>query len=138
MRPFFLDPVTGDALPSKTYYDIASWLITQLTFSFATTPFILLAFSSSLKAWSRVYYYAFAWTLAALLFFASPAASRLRRRLERRQGKANAKLLRSLSSDSLTGREPILGISKDLQSDVNEAVAELRAEVEARQVKKES
>lgn len=44
-------------------------------------------------------------------------------------------MVRSLSTDSLTGKEPILGISKDPEGDINEAVEEIRAEVEARQKK---
>lgn len=91
-----------------------------------------------MRAWSRVYFYGFAWTAASLALFASPAKAKLKSQLEKRQGKASAKLVRSISSDSLTGREPILGISTDPEGDVNEAVQEIRAELEARQTKKAS
>lgn len=70
-----------------------------------------------------------------LVFFASPGKAALRKELEKRQGRANAKLTRSISSESLTGKDPILGISKDPERDVTEAMAEIRAEVEARQKK---
>lgn len=109
--------------------------MTQLTFSFATTPFLVLTFTDSIRAWSRVYFYGAAWTVLGLVFFASPGKAALKTKLEKRQGKASAKLVRSISSESLTGKEPILGISKDLELDVTEAMAEIRAEVEARQKK---
>jgi lysophospholipid acyltransferase len=114
---------------------VASFFVTQLTFSFATTPFLVLNFMDSIRAWSRVYFYGAAGTMLGLMFFASPGKATLRKELEKRQGRASAKMVRSISSDSLTGRDPILGISKDLESDVTEAMAEIRAEVEARQKK---
>lgn len=73
--------------------------------------------------------------MIGLLFFASPGKAVLKAELEKRQGKASAKLVRSASTDSLTGKDPILGISKDPERDVTEAMAEIRAEVEARQKK---
>ncbi|KND91620.1 Lysophospholipid acyltransferase, partial [Tolypocladium ophioglossoides CBS 100239] len=136
VRPLFLDPITGGPSPKKKYYDAASYVATQLTFSFATTPFLVLSFANSTRAWARVYFYGFAWTLAALAFFASPGKAMLKAQLEKRQGRASAKLVRSISTDSLTGNQPILGISTDPERDVNEAVEEFRAEVEARQRKK--
>ncbi|KPM36887.1 Lysophospholipid acyltransferase [Neonectria ditissima] len=138
VRPFFLDPITGNPTPKKKYYDFVSYLATQLTFSFATTPFIVLSFSGSILAWTRVYFYAIIWTFVALVFFASPGKAALRTQLEKRQGRRTAKLVRSISTESLTGKEPILGISKDIESDINEAVKELRAEVEARQRKQKA
>ncbi|KYK55868.1 MBOAT family protein [Drechmeria coniospora] len=136
VRPFFLDPVTSGPSRNKKYYDVASYLATQLTFSFVTTPFLLLSFGGSVHAWAQVYYYAFVWTVAALVFFASPGKAMLKAQLEKAQGKASSKLVRSMSSDSLTGKEPILGISRDLERDVHEAVEEIRAEVDALQRKK--
>lgn len=135
MRPFFLDATTGKPTKNKKYYDVASFLVTQLTFSFVTTPFLVLSFKGSLLVWSRVYLYALIWTVASMVFFASPGKAMLKKQLESRQGKAKAKLVRSLSSDSLTGKEPILGISKDLEQDLNEAMEEIRGEVEATQKK---
>lgn len=110
-------------------------VVTQLTFAFATMPFLVLTLRDSLVVWSRVYFYALAWTLASMVFFLSPGKAMLQRQLEKRQGRANAKLIRTISTDSLTGKEPILGISKDPERDISEAVEEIRAEVEARQKK---
>lgn len=129
VRPFFLDPITGGSLPRKKFYDAITMVITQLTFAFASIPFLLLTFNDSVLAWARVYFYAVIWTAASLLFFLSPGKTMLKKRLEKRQGRANVKLIRTLSTESLTGKEPILGISKDPEQDINEAVLELMAEV---------
>lgn len=132
VRPFFLDPVTGHARPTKKYYDFASYLVTQITFSFATTPFLTLTLPASLHVWSALYFYGLIWTLGALAFFSSPGKAWLRKKLESRQGKANAKLVRTVSSESITSMEPILGISKDPEADISEAVEQLKAEIEVK------
>ncbi|KAM5353757.1 hypothetical protein ACJ41O_000407 [Fusarium nematophilum] len=135
VRPFFLDPLTGNPSPKKKYYDFASYLATQLTFTFATAPFLVLSLKGSLLAWSRVYFYAVVWTILSLVLFSAPGKLALKKQLEKRQGRASAKLVRTLSTDSITGKDPILGISKDPERDINEAVEELKAEVESRQKK---
>ncbi|KAI9147914.1 Lysophospholipid acyltransferase [Paramyrothecium foliicola] len=138
VRPFFLDPVTGHPLPTKKYYDVLTWLVTQLTFSFTTIPFLVLSLGGSLWAWSQVYNYALIWTIGALGFFASPGKAMVKKQLEKRTGKASARLVRSVSTESITGKEPILGISKDPERDINEAIEEIRSEIEARESKKAS
>ncbi|KAL1871592.1 hypothetical protein VTK73DRAFT_1982 [Phialemonium thermophilum] len=144
LRPFFLDPLTQEPLPSKKYYDIFSYLVTQLAFSFTVAPFLILSFSGSILVWSRVYFYTIIGTLISMAFFASPAKSHLRRRLESRTAAAKAKISvaaaegsgketsamhRSASTDSL--REPVLGLPTDPEKDLDEAIQELKAEVEA-------
>lgn len=94
-------------------------------------PFLVLSFRGSILAWSRVYFYALIWTVMSLAFFASPGKAFLKNQLEKQQGKARAKLVRSASNGSITGKDPILGISKDPQRDISEAMEELRSEVEA-------
>ncbi|KAK0646045.1 MBOAT, membrane-bound O-acyltransferase family-domain-containing protein [Cercophora newfieldiana] len=146
LRPFFLDPKTQAPLPSKKYYDFFSWLTTQLAFSFATVPFLVLSFSGSLAAWSRLYFYAVVGTVISMAFFASPAKPALRRALEQRAAKAGVvanpektasgtsarhPLVRTASQDSLS-REPLLGLSSDPERDVDEALSEIKAEMEAR------
>lgn len=129
--------MTGNPSSKKRYYDIATYFGTQLTFAFAVCPFLILSFKESLRAWSRVYFYAFFWTVATLAFFSSPGKAKLQRLLEKRHGTARAKLVRTISTDSITGGQPILGISKDPEGDVHEAINEIKAEVEARERKKE-
>ncbi|KAI1866049.1 uncharacterized protein JN550_008027 [Neoarthrinium moseri] len=134
IRPFFLDPVTQNPLPSKRYYDIASWFATQAIFSFVVAPFVILDFADSFTVWSRVYFYAIVATGASLAFFSSPGKQWLRARQEQRTKDAGVKLVRNLSTESLvasgTSRPPILGLSQDPIRDVNEMVDEIRAEVE--------
>ncbi|KAI1094608.1 MBOAT-domain-containing protein [Rostrohypoxylon terebratum] len=132
IRPFFLDPVTQKPLPSKKYYDFASWLATQTTFSFVVAPFVILRFDQSILAWSRVYFYAVLSTGASMAFFASPAKKQLRAVLEKRTKDVGAKMVRSASADSVTGpgREPVLGVSEDPGRDIDEAIQEIRVEVE--------
>ncbi|KAI0840486.1 MBOAT family protein [Hypoxylon sp. FL0890] len=132
VRPFFLDPVTQKPLPSKKYYDFASWLATQSTFSFVVAPFVILRLDQSLLAWSRVYFYAIITTGASMAFFSSPAKAHLRKALEQRTRQAGVKMVRSISTDSLTGKgqEPVLGLSADPGRDIDEAIREIREEVE--------
>ena len=90
----------------------------------------MLSFKDSIQVWGRVYFYALVWTLASMGVFASPAKAMLKKQLEKRQGKASARLVRTISTDSMTGGQPILGISKDPEGDVTEAIEEIRAEIE--------
>ncbi|KAA8572641.1 hypothetical protein EYC84_003240 [Monilinia fructicola] len=71
--PFFVDPKTTQPTPHKLYYDLFSWLATQLAFSFTVAPFILLTLPASFLVWSRVYFYAIIGTALSTAFFASPA-----------------------------------------------------------------
>ncbi len=134
-RPFFLDPKTGADLPTKKLYDVASWLTTQLTFSFAAAPFLILTFSGSLMVWSRVYFYGAVGTAVLTVFFASPARAYLKKEIEKRNAKAgvnggkggkDGKLSRSASSDSLSSRAPVMGITQDLEMEFDEAISEIR------------
>jgi lysophospholipid acyltransferase len=137
-RPFFIDPKTGADLPTKKYYDVASWITTQLTFSFAVAPFLILSFSGSLLAWKRVYFYAVIGTAALTAFFASPAKGYLKKEIEKRNAKAGVvngaaakagegKLSRSTSSDSLASRTPVMGMPQDLEREFDDAMSEIRA-----------
>ncbi|KAI9662041.1 MAG: lysophospholipid acyltransferase [Alyxoria varia] len=84
IRPFFLHPTTSKPTPLKRYYDITSYLTTQLAFSFAVTPFVLLTFPSSLAAWTHVNFYCIAGVAISLAFFASPAKPWIRKRQQKR------------------------------------------------------
>ena len=45
IRPFFLSPDGKTPTEDKKYYDIVCWLVTQISFSFVTAPFVVLGFS---------------------------------------------------------------------------------------------
>ncbi|TVY91481.1 Lysophospholipid acyltransferase, partial [Lachnellula willkommii] len=133
LRPFFLDPKTSKPTSSKIYYDVFSYLITQLTFSFATAPFVLLTLPASFLVWARVYFYGAIGTALATAFFASPAKAVLIKKLNERAGTPTLK--RSASPDSISNREPVLGLPAEPQEDLGELLSEVRAEIEARQRK---
>ncbi|KAJ0414535.1 MBOAT, membrane-bound O-acyltransferase family-domain-containing protein [Aspergillus carlsbadensis] len=127
VRPFFLSPDGSTSGPYKRYYDFASWFVTQTVMSFVVMPFIFLSFSESTYVWQSVYYYGVIFILGALAFFSSPAKSILVKRLEAR-GRPN--VVRSTSTDSL--HEPTLGLPNDAIKEFDEAVQEIKAEIESR------
>lgn len=120
--------MTQKPLPNKKYYDFASWLATQTTFSFVVAPFIILDLKQSLQVWSRVNFYGIFTTIATLAFFASPAKVHLRKMLEKKSREAGGHLSRSTSAENL--KEPVLGLSADPGKDINEAILEIQVEVE--------
>lgn len=134
LRPFFLDPKTSQPTSAKIYYDVASWLATQLIFSFTTAPFVLLTLPASFLVWSRVYFYAVIATALATAFFASPGKSFLVKKLNERAGTTGF-LKKTNSQESLADKEPILGLPSEPQKDLQELVMGVKAEMESRQRK---
>ena len=134
-RPFFLDAKTSEPTSAKIYYDIFSWLITQLAFSFTTAPFVLLTLPASFLVWRRVYFYAIIGTALSTAFFASPAKLYLIKALNQRSGATGGSFKRTQSQESLAGQQPVLGLPPDPQRDLAEVVQEVKAEMEARQRK---
>ncbi|MCJ1385934.1 lysophospholipid acyltransferase [Xylographa soralifera] len=127
IRPFFLTPDGQRPTPAKRYYDLVTYFATQSVFCFTTAPFVLLTFSASLLVWARVYFYAVLMIAASMAFFASPAKGWLVRELDKRNRPALAK---RRSQETLGS--PLLGLPNDPGRDVDEAVREVREEVEAR------
>lgn len=140
IRPFFIDPATQQPLSSKIYYDAASLISTQLIFSFAATPFVLLEFKESLQSWISVYFYGIFGVGASLAIFATPVKKNLKKKLEARAARAAGTtpaakrgelgMQRNISTDSL--RDPIMGLSADPERDIDEAMQEIKEEVERR------
>lgn len=127
-RPFFIDPKTQKSTSYKIYYDIFSFVVTQTTFAFATTPFLVLGFSDSMKVWSRVYFYPVVGVVVASAFFASPGKVLLKKKIEERNNEAGVSLKKTASTESLaTGgsadREPLVG--PGLTSDVNRELGQM-------------
>lgn len=145
IRPFFLTPDGQRPTTNKIYYDILSYLTTQLAFCFTTAPFVLLSLNDSLLVWSRVYFYAVFGTVASMAVFASPVKpyliQKLRERNEPALEKAAAMTAKSVAegtrntkkveSDAFGETHPIMGLPGDPGADVEEAVREIREEVEA-------
>jgi lysophospholipid acyltransferase len=95
--------------------------------SFVVMPFIFLSFTESTYVWQSVYYYGVIFVLGALVFFSSPAKGILIKKLKAR-GRPN--VVRSTSTDSL--HEPTLGLPNDAIKEFDEAVQEIKSEIESR------
>ncbi|KAI1610420.1 MBOAT, membrane-bound O-acyltransferase family-domain-containing protein [Exophiala viscosa] len=127
IRPFFLTPDGTKSTSYKIYYDIAGYIATQLTFCFVTAPFVLLGFSDSLKVWARVYFYAIIEVAIAMAFFASPAKLYLAKAIDKRNHPYTRKTIAQE-----TNYPPSLGLPSDPGREIDEAVEELRQEVDMR------
>lgn len=133
-RPFFLDPKTSEPTSYKIYYDIFSYVITQTAFNFTTAPFILLTLPASFLVWGRLYFYGVIGVALSTAFFMSPGKVYLTKALKKRSGAVD-KLERFVSQETLAGEDPVLGLPPNPSKDFEEAVKEVKAEMEARQRK---
>ncbi|KAI9704642.1 MAG: lysophospholipid acyltransferase [Bogoriella megaspora] len=127
LRPFFTDPTGTHPKPNKRYYDIFTWLVTQVAFAFTTAPFVLLSFRDSFQVWARVYFYCIIGVAACLGFLASPGKAYLQHQIHQRT--ARPKMPRAPTQDG----EPVLGLPNDPEKEIAEAIEEIRQEVERRQ-----
>lgn len=94
--------------------------------SFVVAPFLILHFYESILVWSQVYFYVPVGVILSIAFFASPGKQILKQRLAGRQKKTGIQLARTSSQDSISGREPVLGVAADPQRELDEALQELR------------
>lgn len=131
VRPFFLTPDGQRPTRYKPYYDVISYLTTQLAFTFTTAPFILLSLQSSIQIWARVYFYAIIGTAVGMVFFASPAKAWLVQQLKARNQEAKP-MPKSSSSPMKEKHSQLLGLPNHPGRDVDEVVKEIREEVQAR------
>ena len=127
-RPFFMTPDGKSATKWKIYYDVLGYIATQLAFCFTTAPFVILGWNDSLMCWARVYFYAIVGVGASMAFFASPAKKVLATRLAKR----NHPHLRKTVSEE-TQHMPSLGLPNDPGREIDDAVEEIRTEIETRQ-----
>ncbi|MCJ1227060.1 lysophospholipid acyltransferase [Toensbergia leucococca] len=125
VRPFFLTPDGKHSAPNKRYYDIMSYVATQSAFCFATAPFVLLDLPACLLVWSRVYFYAIIGAAFSIALFESPAKLWLNNQLSERN---HGKLQRTASQETIGS--PVMGLPNDPGRDIDEAVKEIRHEVE--------
>ena len=130
-RPFFMSTDGKSSAPSKVYYDSATWLITQVAFSFTVAPFILLSLDRSIIAWARVYFYCIIGVLVSMAVFSSPAVGVVRAQLNKRQRPQSQRVA---SSDSII-KGGQLGLPEDPGQDLDELMDEIRKEVELRRTR---
>ena len=121
--------------------------MTQTAFCFTTAPFCLLTLPASLLVWSRVYFYCIVGTAVSMAFFASPGKAWLVHQLKIRNASTTEEK-EALQKQSPQGRPDMgarkttheraadgyggLGLPDDPQREVEEAVEEIKEEVEMR------
>ena len=127
IRPFFMSPDGKKPTSNKRYYDIFSYLATQTAFCFTTLPFVTLGFGESLRVWARVYFYCIIGVALSLGFFASPAKPWLIKRINKRNHPIVQKPANEEAYD-----QPTLGLPNDPGRDIDEALDEIKEEVESR------
>jgi lysophospholipid acyltransferase len=127
-RPFFLTPDGKSPTKWKIYYDVLGYVATQLAFCFATAPFVILGWNDSLQCWARVYFYAVVGVAASMAFFASPGKRYLVKTLDKR----NHPHVRKQVAEE-TQHPPSLGLPNDPGREIDEAIEEIKAEIETRQ-----
>lgn len=91
-------------------------------------PFIFLSFGDSIKVWHSVYFYGIVGNIVSLAFFVSPARGLLLKKLKARN---KPHVPRAVSSENI--RQPTLGLPNDAIQEFDDAVQEIRAEIESRQ-----
>jgi lysophospholipid acyltransferase len=128
LRPFFLTPDGKSPTSNKKYYDAVCWVVTQFAFCFTTAPFVLLSFSGSLRVWARVYFYCVVGVAASLAFFASPGKKMLIKRLDMRN---HPHVRKTISQETV--HLPSLGLPNDPGREIDEAIDEIKMEIDQRQ-----
>ncbi|KAL1959374.1 hypothetical protein VTO42DRAFT_2177 [Malbranchea cinnamomea] len=157
IRPFFLSP-TDPTKPArlKPYYDVLSWLGTQLLLSFAAAPFVVLRFRDCITVWARVYFYGIIGVaLTTIAFGLQPVKKYLGQQLEARNRRALAatrggagaqqtaaaiekgkekakKAQRQEEEREREGAGLALGLPGDLAGDIDEARREIQHEIDVR------
>lgn len=72
IRPMFLEADGKTPKSSKKFYDVLSYIVTQLAFGFIVQPFVILDFKTSLYCWNTVYFYVIAGVAGTLFLFKGP------------------------------------------------------------------
>ena len=94
-------------------------------------PFMLLTLSSSLLVWARVYFYAVIGVALSMAFFASAAKPWLIKKLKERNKMEQG---REAKEERVLG----LGLPSDPAREVDEAIKEIREEVDRRRERGQS
>jgi lysophospholipid acyltransferase len=150
-----MTPDGKSPLPSKRYYDFLTLVLTQTVFAYVVAPFILLGFSDTIKVWARVYFYTLIGVAGSFALFSRsfPFRKQLVQRQSARMPPSAAstyddpaiekaareeirreRLARTNSADSVAShaKMPLLGIADDPEAEIDEIVAEVKAEIEQR------
>lgn len=126
-----MSPDGKEPTPLKRYYDIATWIITQLVFSFVVAPFIFLTLPESVKVWARVYFFGVLGVGTCYAFLLSPFKATLAKKVKSR---SKPGLERTASSGSIAGgdMQSTLGLPHNPEFEISQITKAVREEVEAR------
>lgn len=72
IRPIFLEADGVTPTQNKVYYDVACFVVVQLSFGYIVQPFIILDLRPSLSLWASVYFYVNVVMAACVLVFFGP------------------------------------------------------------------
>lgn len=114
---------------NKLYYDIFTWLVTQLAFTFLTAPFIILSVHDSMMAWARVYFYGIIGVAACSAFLMSPGKKWLQQKVKART-MVRPEPHRADSHEGMQGAT--LGVPHEPGQEFDEMVDEIVEEVKKR------
>jgi len=128
LRPFFMTPDGSKPTKYKPYYDVLTWVVTQLAYSFTTAPFILLTVHDSMLVWGRNYFYCIIGVVLLNLFLLTPGKTWLQRKVKARS--TRPQLQRNESQESLQGAT--LGVPVDPGKEFDEMVDDIIEEVNRR------
>jgi len=115
-------------LPRKIYYDLFSFLVTQLAFTFTVAPFILLDIRDSLLVWHRVYYYCIIAIAVSSLLMLTPVKPWLQKQV-RDYTTTKQEIHAKPSHDNL---DTYLGLPNDPGQEWDEMMDEVSAEIDRR------
>jgi lysophospholipid acyltransferase len=77
---------------TKRIYDWTGTFVTILVLNYVATPFMLLNFTDSIEAWSRLYWYGF-WMVGSTLAFFWLGGSKFLKALQKKEGKTAEKVV---------------------------------------------
>lgn len=139
LRPIFMlsDGITPG--PYKPYYDITTYLVTQIGFGYIVQPFVLLEFGASIKIWSTVYFYGHIGIALVILLFQGPYKKQVQNYIKSlhpvpltpsEKIKINSERLREIKMEieALASNQPTLGVPQpdidNFDADLKEAIQE--------------
>lgn len=139
IRPMFMLSDGISPGPYKVYYDVISYIVTQVGFGYLVHPFIILKFGESLKLWSSVYFFGHVFILATIFIFQGPFKKQVQAQLHRfyptpltasEKIKLDSDRLRAIKQEveELASNQPTLGVPQPdmdkFDEDLKEALAE--------------
>ena len=110
----------------KRYYDFFTWVVTQLGFAFATTPFIVLTLRNSMRVWAQVYFYCVVVVVLSSALIASPLKKQLQKRVKAYTSRPT--MQRNESHEHLQGA--MLGVPVDPGKEFDEFVDEVEEDTD--------